>query len=46
MSSVQQNCQIIELLIEKTWEQGFVVLVVRTKINGRTFSLITRGRNR
>ena len=29
-SIVQQNCQIIKLLTEKTWERGLVVSVVST----------------
>ena len=34
-SIMQQNCQIIEPLTEKTWGQGWVVLVVIQ--NGGTF---------
>ena len=43
-SIMQQNCQIIERLAEKTWGRGWVVLVVNTK--WRNISPVTRGRNR
>ena len=39
-----KNCQIIERLTEKTWERGWVVLVVTRKC--RNISLVSRVRNR
>ena len=44
MSIVQHNCQKTEQLTEKTWEWGWVVLVVSTKL--WNISLVSRGRSR
>ena len=43
-SIVQQKCQIIELLTEKTWGRGWIALVVTAK--QRNISLVSRGKSR